>query len=141
MRRATLARYARSFSMAFTAGVPLIQVLQLVGRAVDNVWMENRITAMRNSIERGETMTVAAGNAKLFESSDVQMIEVGEQTGEIGQMHLQIAEHYEEEVSYDLERLTDLIEPALTIGIGGMVLILALAVYLPMWNLAGSGMG
>ncbi len=141
VRRATLARYARSFAMAFTAGVPLIQVLQLVGRAVDNVWMEKRITAMRNSIERGETMTVAAGNAKLFESSDVQMIEVGEQTGEIGQMHLQIAEHYEEEVSYDLERLTDLIEPALTIGIGGMVLVLALAVYLPMWNLAGSGLG
>ena len=141
VRRATLARYARSFAMAFTAGVPLIQVLELVGRAVDNVWMESRIRAMRDTIERGETMAVAAGNAKLFESSDVQMIEVGEQTGEIGQMHLQIAEHYEEEVSYDLERLTDLIEPALTVAIGGMVLILALAIYLPMWNLAGSGLG
>ena len=139
VRRATLARYARSFAMAFTAGVPLIQVLELVGRAVDNVWIESRIIAMRTSIERGETMTVAAGNTNIFHASDVQMIEVGEQTGEIGEMHLQIAEHYEEEVSYDLERMTDLIEPALTVGIGGMVLVLALAVYLPMWNLASAG--
>ncbi len=54
-------------------------------------------------------------------------------------MHLQIAEHYEAEVEYDLQRLTELIEPALTIGIGGMVLVLALAVYLPMWNLASMG--
>ncbi len=139
VRRATLARYGRSFAMAFTAGVPLIQVLELVGRTVDNVWMARRITAMRENIERGETMTNAASAIDIFHSSDIQMIEVGEQTGEIGQMHLQIAEHYEAEVDYDLQRLTDLIEPALTIGIGGMVLVLALAVYLPMWNLA-SGM-
>ena len=94
---------------------------------------------MSESIERGETMTVAASSTDIFHASDIQMIEVGEQTGEIGEMHIQIAEHYEAEVDYDLQRLTDLIEPALTIGIGGMVLVLALAVYLPMWNLA-SGM-
>lgn len=139
VRRATLARYGRSFAMAFTAGVPLIQVLELVGRTVDNVWIARRITAMRENIERGETMTNAASAIDIFHSSDIQMIEVGEQTGEIGQMHLQIAEHYEAEVEYDLQRLTELIEPALTVGIGGMVLVLALAVYLPMWNLASMG--
>ncbi len=139
VRRATIARYARSFAMAFTAGVPLIQVLELAARAVDNVWFARRIAAMRETIERGETMTQAASATDLFHTSDIQMMEVGEQTGEIGQMHLQIAEHYEEEITYDLARLTDLIEPALTVVIGGMVLVLALAIYLPMWNLAGSG--
>lgn len=140
IERATVARYARSFAMAFNAGVPLIQVLELVSRAVDNVWFSRRLAAMREAIERGESMTQAATTTKMFHSSDIQMIEVGEQTGEIGQMHLQIAEHYEEEVDYDLSRLTDLIEPALTIGIGAMVLVLALAVYLPMWNLASGGL-
>ncbi len=139
VERATIARYARSFAMAFTAGVPLIQVLELAARAVDNVWFGRRIAAMCESISRGETMTHAASATDLFHTSDLQMIEVGEQTGEIGQMHLQIAEHYEEEVNYDLARLTDLIEPALTVAIGGMVLVLALAVYLPMWNLASAG--
>ena len=136
VRRATLARYGRSFAMAFTAGVPLIQVLELVGRTVDNVWIARRIAGMRESIERGETMTNAASATDIFHPSDIQMIEVGEQTGEIGQLHLQIAEAYEAEVEYDLQRLTELIEPALTIVIGAMVLVLALAIYLPMWNLA-----
>ena len=77
VRRATLARYGRSFAMAFTAGVPLIQVLELVGRTVDNVWIARRIAAMRESIERGETMTNAASTTEIFHSSDIQMIEVG----------------------------------------------------------------
>ncbi len=136
VERATLARYARSFAMTFTAGVPVIETLRIVSRAVDNDFVADRILALRSSVERGETLSRAALACGLFDPLMLQMMGVGEESGALGEMHQEMAESYESEVDYDLRRLADTLEPLLIVGIGGVVLILALGVYLPMWDLA-----
>jgi MSHA biogenesis protein MshG len=134
--RATLTRFARAFAMSFSAGVPLIQALNLTARAVDNVYVEGRLNLMRNGIERGDTLTRSARTTGMFTPLVLQMLAVGEETGAVDQMMLEVAEFYEREVDYDLKNLTSAIEPILIIFIGGMVLVLALGVFLPMWNLS-----
>ncbi len=134
--RATLTRFARAFAMSFSAGVPLVQALNLTARAVDNVYVEGRLDKMRNGIERGDTLTRSARSSGMFTPLVLQMLSVGEETGAVDQMMLEVAEFYEREVDYDLKNLTSAIEPILIIFIGGMVLVLALGVFLPMWNLS-----
>lgn len=136
--RATLARFARAFSMAFRAGVPLIQGLTLVARAVDNSFIGERIRNMRNGVERGENLTRTAAATGVFTPLVIQMLGVGEETGRVDEMLDEVAEFYEREVDYDLKTLSARIEPLLIIAIGFMVLVLALGVFLPMWDLYGA---
>jgi MSHA biogenesis protein MshG len=141
LERATLARYARSVSMTFKSGVPVIQALAALGKTLGNEYIADRIMGMRQRIERGETMTRAASVAGVFTPLVIQMMAVGEESGAVAEMHEQIAEAYEAEVDYDLKHLSDVIEPILIVAIGGMVFILALGVYLPMWEMGGAAQG
>lgn len=136
IQRATLTRFARAFSMGFAAGVPLVQALSFTARAVDNVYVGERLEQMRHSIERGDTLTRSARTTEMFTPLVLQMLAVGEETGAVDQMLLEVAEFYEREVDYDLKNITSAIEPILIVFIGGMVLVLALGVFLPMWNLS-----
>ena len=138
INRATLGRYARAFAMTFDAGVPMNRTLEVVARAVDNAFVCGRVGTIRNAIERGETLVRAAAASELFTPLVLQMISVGEQTGSVVEMHEHIAGSYEDEVEYDLRRLSDLLEPLLIVGLGVVVLILALGVYLPMWDLSSA---
>lgn len=133
--RATLARFARAFAMAYRSGVPMIQTLSLCARAVDNEFVGARIGDMRNGVELGESVSRTAAATGLFTPLVLQMITVGEETGALDDMLDETADFYEREVEYDVRNLASLIEPMLTIGIGFMVLILALGVFLPMWDL------
>jgi len=133
-KRSTLARYARTFAMTAHAGLPLNQTLEIAARAVDNKFVAGRILSMRRVIERGEGLTRAAASCGLFSSLVLQMMGVGEQTGTLAEMHRHIAGAYEGDVDYDLQRMNDLIEPILIVGVGVMVLVLALGIYLPMWE-------
>jgi len=133
--RALLGHYARVFSVTLASGVPLIQALTDVAQAVDNAYMSTLILQMRNGIERGETLTNTAQASGLFTPLILQMIEVGEETGKIDSLLLQVAEVYEREVDDAPKNLSVLIEPILLVVIGAMVLILALGVFLPMWDL------
>lgn len=135
VERATLGRFARSFSLALGAGVPLIQAMTVVARAVDNQYVAARLLDMRSGIERGETLTRTAAASGLFTPLVLQMLAVGEETGAVGELLEQVAEYYEREVDYDLKRLSASIEPILIIIIGVLVLILALGVFLPVWDL------
>jgi len=139
--RATLSRFARAFSMTQRAGVPLIQGLIVVSRAVDNHFIEFHIKAMRTGIERGDTLTRTAQNTNMFTPLVIQMLSVGEETGAVDEMLDQVADFYDREVDYDLKNLTSAIEPILIIAIGIMVLVLALGVFLPMWDLIGAAKG
>ncbi len=134
--RATLARFSRGFNMSYTAGVPLSQALGLTARAVSNTYVGEKIEMIRNGIERGESLTRSATKTGLFTPLVLQMLAVGEESGSVDTMLEDVAEFYEREVDYDLKNLTSAIEPIMIIIIGGMVLILALGVFLPMWNLA-----
>jgi MSHA biogenesis protein MshG len=136
IRRATVARYARAFAMTFNAGLPILRALDVAARSAENAWISARVHGMGQQIERGDTLTRASATAGLFEPLFLQMIGVGEETGSLGDMHVDIAVSYEAEVDYDLRRMSELLEPILIVGVGGVVLLLALAVYLPLWSLS-----
>jgi MSHA biogenesis protein MshG len=134
--RATLARFARSFSMGLKSGVPLIQAMTVVSRSVDNEYISDKILSMRSGVERGETLTRTAGLTKMFTPLVLQMLSVGEETGQVDDMMVEVADYYDREVDYDVKNLSSMIEPILIVAIGIMVLILALGVFLPMWDMA-----
>jgi MSHA biogenesis protein MshG len=135
IERILLGRFARTFTTIMRTGVPLIAGIGLVANAVGNEYVRRKILAMREGIERGETLTKSATESNLFSPLVLQMIKVGESSGEIDVLLEEVAEFYESEVDYDLGRLSEMIEPILLVVMGGMVLMLALGVFLPMWNM------
>jgi MSHA biogenesis protein MshG len=135
-RNAALARFTRTLAIALRAGVPLVQAFTVVSRAVDNEFIGERILQMRDGVERGETITRTATATGMFPPLVVQMISVGEETGAMDSLLDEVADHYDREVDYALKNLSTALEPILIVMIGVMVLILALGVFLPMWNLA-----
>ena len=141
LRRATMARFARAFSMSARAGVPLIQTLTVISRALDNEFVGDRILQMRNGIERGDTLTRTAASTGLFTPLVLQMMAVGEETGAVDDLLDEVAGFYEREVDHDIKNLSAALEPVLVIAVGSMVLMLALGVFLPMWDLATGASG
>jgi len=137
--RATLARFARSMALAVRAGVPIVQSMSVVAEVVANSYMALRIRSMRDGIERGETVLRTATASGIFTPVVLEMVSVGEETGELDDLMTEVADMYEREVDYEIKNLAANIEPILTVALGVMVLILALGVFLPMWGL-GSAM-
>lgn len=139
--RSLLARFSRSFAMMLRAGVPLTHALNLTADAVDNAFMSSRIVGMRQNIERGESLSRVAGSSGLFTPLVMQMIGVGEETGRIDELLMDVAEYYEREVDYDLKSLTSKIEPILITIVSVMVLVLALGIFTPMWDMMSATKG
>ena len=135
LQRALMGRFSRSFAMMLRTGVPINQALSLVADAVDNAFISQHIREMRTGVERGENLLRTATNSKLFTSLVIQMIAVGEETGQLDNMMQEVAEYYEREVDYDLKTLTSKIEPILIVMVAGLVLILALGIFTPMWDM------
>lgn len=135
INRSLLARFARSFAMMLRAGVPLNHALSMVAEAVDNTFVGDRIREMRAGVERGESLMRTAAASKLFTPLVMQMFAVGEETGQVDELMQEAAEFYEREVDYDLRTLTARIEPILLVVVACMVLILALGIFTPMWDM------
>jgi MSHA biogenesis protein MshG len=135
MLKGTLARFARSFALSSRSGVPIVQGLTVVSQTVENSYVSSRVEQMRDGVERGESILRTAVTTGIFTPVVVQMIAVGEETGELDTLMDEIAEMYEREVDYELKTLSSQIEPILIIGLGVLVLILALGVFLPIWDL------
>jgi len=133
--RATLSRFARSMSLAVRAGVPIVQSLSVVADVVGNLHIAQRIEQMRDGVERGESILRTATVAGVFTPTVLQMIAVGEETGELDDLLAEVADMYEREVDYDVKNLAASIEPILTIALGILILILALGVFLPIWDM------
>jgi len=138
MMQAALARFGRSLATTLRAGVPLVQAFTVVSRAIDNEFIGARVLQIRDGIERGDTITRTATATGLFPPLVLQMIAVGEETGAVDELLLEVAEYYDRELDYSLKNLSSAIEPILIGVIGIMVLILALGVFLPMWDLAAA---
>lgn len=132
---ATLARFSRSFALASRSGVPIVQGLNSVAEVVDNAFIAKRIGQMRDGVERGESVLSTAAATGVFTPVVLQMIAVGEETGELDDLMQEVAEMYEREVDYALKSLSAQIEPILIVSLGVLVLILALGVFLPIWDL------
>ena len=139
--RIALARFTRTFAMMYRAGVPLLQTLSINSASVGNRYIGQAILAMREGIERGEALTRTASASGLFTPLVLQMMAVGEETGALDDLFVEVADFYEQEVDYDLKQLADAIEPILIVAMGVLVLILALGVFLPMWELASAAKG
>jgi len=141
VRRASLAQITRSFALTLESGVPIIQGLNMIARASGNEYMTERVLALRDGVERGEGLYRTAQTADLFTPLALQMIAVGEETGALSEMLAEVADFYEREVDHDLENLSASLEPILIVGVGVMVLILALGVFLPLWDMAANAGG
>ena len=139
--KATLSRFARSFAMASKSGVPISQAMTVVARTVDNAWMGARVEQMRDGVERGESISRCAAAAGVFTPVVLQMIQVGEETGELDTLLTEVASMYERETDHAIKGLSAAIEPILLLVIGALVLMLALGVFLPLWSMGQAAMG
>ena len=137
---ATIARFARSFALAIRSGVPAVQALTIVAGTLDNEYMGRKIEAMREGVERGESLRRFAV-AAVFTPAVLQMIAVGEESGALDDLLGEVADMYEREVDYEIKNLAANIEPILTIALGILVLLLALGVFLPIWDLGTAALG
>lgn len=141
VRAASLAQICRSFALTLEAGVPVLQALNTIARATGNEFLSERVLALRDGVERGEGLYRTAQTAGLFTPLALQMISVGEETGALGEMLDEVADFYEREVDYDLDNLSAAIEPLLIVAVGAMVTVLALGVFLPLWDMAAGAGG
>ena len=137
----TLSRFARNFATMLSAGMPVTSALSVTADATDNAWIGEHIKEMRQGIERGESLLRTARNSGMFTPLILQMIAVGEETGSVDDMLNNVADFYDEDVDYGLKRLAESIEPILIVAMGILVLILALGVFLPIWDLGAAAMG
>ncbi len=135
LHKAALSRFARSFSLAIRSGVPVMQALSNSAQTVDNSYVSRCIEGMRENVERGESLLRATISAGIFTPVVLQMVAVGEESGAVDDMMNEIGDMYRQEVEYELKTLGQQIEPILIVMLGVMVLILALGIFLPMWDL------
>ncbi len=135
VQKATLARFSRSFALAIKSGVPVVQAMLVVAQTVDNAHIASKVERMREGVERGESILRTAIAAAIFTPVVLQMIAVGEESGALDDMMQEVADMYQREVEYELKTLSQQIEPILIVFLGVMVLILALGIFLPIWDL------
>jgi MSHA biogenesis protein MshG len=135
IERASLARYARSFGLMLNAGLPLSNALELSARAVDNPYLGDKIRNIRIGVERGEGLFQTHLVSGMFTPLVLQMISVGEESGQVDALLAEVAAFYESEVAYDVKKLSDRIEPIMIVIMAGFVTVLALGIFLPMWDM------
>lgn len=135
VQKATLARLAGSMALALRSGVPVVQAMAVVAQTVDNDFIARKVDGMRDNIERGESVLRSAIHAGVFTPVVLQMIAVGEESGALDDMMQEVSDMYQREVEYELKTLSAQIEPLLIAFLGVLVLILALGIFLPIWDL------
>lgn len=135
IERASLARYARSFGLMLNAGLPLSNALELSARAVDNPYLGDKIRGIRTGVERGEGLFQTHLVSGMFTPLVLQMISVGEESGQVDALLAEVAAFYESEVEYDVKQLSDRIEPIMIVIMASFVTVLALGIFLPMWDM------
>ena len=136
-----LSRFTRNFAMMLGSGMAITHALAIAAEASGNRYIGSRIVEMKSSIERGDSLLRSARNTEVFTPLVLQMIAVGEETGAIDSLLNEVADFYDEEADYSLKRLSEAIEPILIVAMGVIVLVLALGVFLPIWDLGQAATG
>lgn len=137
MRKIAVSRFTRTLGTLLASGVPILDALDIVGKASGNIIVEEAIRTTADKIREGRTMSDPLMETKVFPPMVVQMIGVGEATGALDQMLNKIADFYEEEVDVAVAGLTSMLEPIMMVVIGGMVGLMLIAMYLPIFDIAG----
>ena len=138
VRKAAVARFTRTLGTMVSSGVPIIDSLDIVSRTAGNYTIQDAILYVRDKISEGQNMVEPLTETGIFPNMVVQMIGVGESTGALDTMLNKIADFYEEEVDVAVDNLTSLLEPIMMVGLGGVIGALLIAMYLPIFTLAGS---
>jgi type IV pilus assembly protein PilC len=135
--RSIISRFARIFATLSSSGVPILETMDILRVTVGNTVVADRLKRIQKQVMKGTGISVPMRKEKGFPPLLVQMISIGEETGALEDMLMEVSQHYETEIDFKLRRLTSAIEPILIIGLGAMMLLMALAVFMPMWNMAG----
>jgi type IV pilus assembly protein PilC len=135
MQKASIARYARTLSTMFAAGVPLVEALESVAGATGNIVYEEGVLQMRDEVATGQRLQIAMENTDLFPNMVIQMVAVGEESGSLDEMSAKVADFYEEDVDNAVDNLSSLLEPMIMAILGVLVGGLVVAMYLPIFKL------
>jgi len=135
VHNAAMSRITRSLAISVSAGLPINQTLRTVSASIGNAWLGEKMAALSTDIERGESLSRTAAHSALFTPLILQMIALGEETGALPELLDESSDYYKREVDYDLENLSAALEPILIVTVGAVVLVLALGVFLPMWDM------
>jgi MSHA biogenesis protein MshG len=130
-----MARFARLTAILMASGVSILEILGLVSNTLGNVVISRAIENIKESVNQGKGMSEPMKISNLFSPIVIQMVYIGEQTGKVDELLLSVADYYDQESSYMIKGLTAYIEPILIFILASMVLIMALGVFMPMWNL------
>jgi len=131
----SMSRFSRMTSTLSASGIPIISILEIIKGAIGNKIIANSIENITKGISEGEGMAQSMKASGLFPGIVLQMVKIGEETGKIDELLMNVADYYDAQVGYTVKNLTVLIEPILIFIIGILVLVLALAIFLPMWSL------
>ena len=133
--KTAMSRFTRMFETLNSSGLPILQTLEIAAKTVGNLVVAREIEKASQGILQGQGIATPLGEGKIFPPMVVKMIAIGEQSGSLDEMLRNVSEHYDTEVDYAVKGLTSMIEPMLTVGVGVIVLFLALAIFMPMWDL------
>ncbi|MFT5423251.1 MAG: type IV pilus assembly protein PilC [Phycisphaerales bacterium] len=141
IKKSVIARFTRTLGTLISAGVPILEAVTITGQTSGNFVFERALTKVHDSIREGESFAQPLRESKTCDAIVVNMIDVGEETGDMDSMLMKIADNYDEEVDVAVQALTKLIEPLMVVVLGGMVLIIVLAMFLPMVKMIESLQG
>jgi type IV pilus assembly protein PilC len=133
--KSAVARFCRVFGTLTRSGVPVLQCLDIVAQTIGNQVLVNAVVAAKEEIQQGGVISLAIQRRNIFPALAIQMISIGEETGELDSMMMKVADFYEDEVEQAIKALTSIIEPLMMVGIAGMVGVILLSMYLPMFGI------
>jgi type IV pilus assembly protein PilC len=138
LRKSVVARFTRTFGTLLSSGVPILDAMEIVAKTSGNLVIEDAVMDVRQKVSEGRDVATPLGQTKVFPPMVVQMIAVGEQTGAMDQMLQKIADFYEDEVDAAVAALTSLMEPLMIVVLGSIVGVILIAMYMPIFQLAGN---
>ena len=135
IRKLAVARFSRTLGTLITSGVPILQAIEITGQAAGNVVIEDAMGDVQQSVKEGQSITAPLEKISVFPAMVTQMISVGEETGSLDAMLGKIADFYEDEVNAAVKSLTSILEPILMLFVGGLVGLVVISMYLPIFNM------
>jgi type IV pilus assembly protein PilC len=134
VQKIALARWSRTLSALFSAGVPILQAIEITGRTSGNVVVERAMEGVLESVKRGGTIADPLKDSPVFPSMVTHMIGVGEETGAVDTMLTKVADFYEDEVNAAVKAMTSILEPIMIVVVGGIVGFIVISMYMPMFK-------
>jgi len=135
VRKLAISRFSRTLGTLISSGVPILQAIEITGQAAGNTVVEQAMTDVQRSIKEGQSITAPLEKSGVFPAMVTQMIAVGEETGSLDAMLGKVADFYEDEVNASIKSLTSILEPIMMVGVGGIVGLVVISMYLPMFSL------